>query len=114
MPVIGMNTQCYITPKIGNDAFGQPKLGIKRESKCAVLKLETMKQATTLRPDSGGSRGHADEEVADLHVLVNKNESITIDDIFEVHGVTFHIVSNRPRFDAFGKFDHIELMGKIA
>lgn len=113
MPVIKMNVPCIVVNVMGFDAFGQPRMSPKRPSKCAVLKLELISQASTIRADSASSKGHADDEMANLHVLMAKNEHITIDDLIEVNGQLFKVNGYRPRYDVLGKIDHIEVKGKI-
>ena len=113
MPVITMNVPCFVSSISSIDAFGQPRIGTKRRTKCAVIKFELISQSSTIRADSASSKGHAEDEMADLHLLMAKNERISIDDIIEVNGQQFKVRSYRPRYDVMGRIDHIEIKGKI-
>lgn len=113
MPVITMNVPCLIETKKGQDGFGQPLFSTPRRVKCAVIKHTVSRQKTTVRVDSSGSIGHADEAVADIVVLLPKNLAITLDDVMTVHGVRSRISSIRSRFDVRGNLDHLEVGGTI-
>ena len=113
MPVITMNVPCYVSSIGSLDAFGQPRMTAKRKTKCAVIRLEIVNQHSTVRADSASTKGHADDMVAHLHILVSSKEAIGINDTVQVRGNDFLINSYRLRFDALGRADHIELKGKI-
>ena len=113
MPVITMNVPCLLEIKKGQDGFGQPVFSQPRKIKCAVIKHTIARQKTTVRVDSSGSIGHADETVADVVVLMPKNIAITLDDVFTVHGLRCRVSSVRSRFDVRGGLDHLEVEGTI-
>ena len=109
MPVITMNVTCWVKPRQGSDAYGQPIFGKTRRTVCAVIKLTTSRQKSTVRVDSSGSVGHADEEVADIVLLMDKNEDIAFDDVLIIGGVSGRVSSVRQRYDAMGRLDHLEV-----
>lgn len=111
MPVLFFGTKFTYVTKLGNDAFGQPKLSSAKQGKCAVLKMLITRQASTVRADSASTRGHAEELVSDLHILVPKTSVLKIDDVLTIDGVKFRVSGLRPRYDVIGRLDHIEVMG---
>lgn len=109
MAVITMNVPCVISLRSGNDAYGVPKYLAGKPSLCAVVKLVRRSQHTTVRADSGATRGHADEVVADAVLLVSKKIEPVIDSKIVVRGVSMRIVSIRDRMDVMGRLDHYEI-----
>lgn len=95
----------------GFDLYGQPKWVALPCERCDVVKLLTDTQHSTVRVDSGGSRGHADETVADAILLVAPTTKLERNDKLEVLGVSLKITAVRPRLDAIGKLDHFEVRG---
>lgn len=91
------------------DLYGQPTLVASKSEMCDVVKLATETQHTTVRVDSGGTRGKADETVADSILLVSRVTRIDRDDRVVVSNVPLRVTVVRPRFDIFGKIDHYEL-----
>lgn len=113
MPVLVFGTKFTYVTKNGTDGFGQPKFSKPIAGKCAVLKMLVNRQASTVRADSASSRGHAEEVVSDLHVLVPKTSKLEIDDVLTIDGIKFRISGFRRRYDVLGKLDHIEVMGGV-
>lgn len=113
MPVITMNVLCTITRRSGSDVYGQPTVSSVKNTRCAVVKFSTKRQKTTVRADSSGTRGHADEELAQIKVLLPKNTDVKLDDIFTLYGQDARVTVVSPRIDVMGRLDHIELEATI-
>lgn len=109
MPVFTRNVLCRVTPYVGTDVYGAPVAGATRTEKCAVVKLTQTTQHTTVRADSGATRGHADEEVADAVLLFSKQSTIGLGDHVVVSGVSLRVASIRQRFDVMSRLDHFEV-----
>lgn len=65
-------------------------------------------ERTTVRADSSGSRGSADETVSDASVLIVPYIRPTFGDRFEFDGFTYKIVGIHPRRSVTGALDHWE------
>lgn len=107
------NITCLVKSKIGNDLFGNPVYGLPRTTKCAVVSLVKSRAATTVRTDSSGTRGHANEVISDSKILMSPKEKIELDDFVEVSGLTLKVAAIRQRFSVYGKLDHLEVDGTI-
>lgn len=113
MPVITMRVPCVVKSRTGNNGFGEAVYSAPRQAKCAVLKLEKARQHSTVRADSSGTRGHAEEYIAEGRLLMKKNDPIKVDDYIEVNGLTLRVLSVRPRYNVFSKIDHLEIEATI-
>ena len=113
MPVIPMKTPCSLVTKIGTDLYGQDIWGEKRITKCSVIKLIKSAKNTTVRADSSGTRGHADEVVADLVALLSKRVKVFLGDVLTIEGTNFRVTGIQPVFSIMGKVDHHRVIGQI-
>ena len=113
MALVKLKTPCKVRHKHSTDVYGQPIYGPAKPSKCAVLKLLKSRQPTTVRTDSSGTRGHADEVIADAHLLMLATEPLDLDDFIEVSGFTIRVSAIRHRYDTGNTFDHKEVEGSI-
>lgn len=109
MPVIKMNVPCVVYDVSGTDQYGQQSYGVVRKSVCAIVKLVESTQHTTVRADSGATRGHADESVADAILLLPKQHQPKVNSKVVVRGVSLRITSCRTRMDVMGRLDHYEV-----
>jgi hypothetical protein len=113
MPFIKLKVPCTIENKTANDIYGEATFASARPSKCAVVSLSRGKADSTVRTDSGGTRGHADELVADAKLLMSDKEIIAPDDVIVVHGVRIIVMGVKFQFDTQGKLDHLQIVGTI-
>lgn len=113
MAFIKLRVPCAIENKLSTDVYGEATFADARQSKCMVVKLTRGKADSTVRTDSGGTRGHADELVADAKLLVSPNEIIAPDDVIVVHGVRLIVMGVKFQFDTQGKLDHLQIVGTI-
>jgi hypothetical protein len=113
MALVKLQTACTIKNKLNNDLYGEPTFSTARASKCGVVKLSTGMQSSTVRTDSGGTRGHANEKVADAKLLLLSDEQISLDDIVTVNNVSIIVTGIEYRYSVSGKIDHIEMVGTI-
>lgn len=90
----------------GEATYGPPQHG----EKCAPVRLRFMAANTTVRTDSAGTRGHAEEEVAQVRILVLPTSKIRIDDKLHILDTPVRVIGREPRFSVSGKLDHYELL----
>jgi hypothetical protein len=95
--------------KVGNDLYGQPAFAKRGEFKVAPVKLIFTNQHTTVRTDSAGSHGHAQETTADVVLLVPASNTVALDDMLVVLGHRLRVVRIHPRYRVSGQHDHDEV-----
>lgn len=113
MALIKLRVPCTIENKTSTDVYGESTFAESRKSKCMVVKLTRGKADSTVRTDSGGTRGHADELIADAKLLVSATEIIAPDDIIVVNGVRLIVMTVRFQYNTLGVLDHLQLVGSI-
>lgn len=110
------NVPVYVRRQGGFDLYGQAVFGPRIPTMCAVVKLVKSSQHTTVRTDSGGTHGRADEFVADAKILLPPGTQIDIGDRIDMADgfVSIEAKSIQPRYTALGRLDHLEIVGTIA
>ena len=101
--------QIEVQKKAANDLYGQPKYERVAQEKVAPVRLRFKLDKTTVRTDSAGSKGHAQEKAADVVVLVTPNTKIALDDKLIILGNPLRVIETHPRFTVSGKLDHVEV-----
>lgn len=95
--------------RIGRDVHGMPSYGSERACPFAIVNLELRTQKTSVRADSSGSRGSADEVTSsNLKILVPSYVQIAVDDQFTFEGQRYQISTKHVRRSVMGTIDHIE------
>lgn len=108
-----LNIPCIIIKPAGHDVYGQEIAGQAQREKCAIVKLTVASQHSTVRVDSGATRGAADEAVSDSVILLGKKSIVGLDDYIEVSSVKLRVKAIRSRFTVSGKLDHYEVRCEI-
>lgn len=75
---------------------------------CAVVSLGLMVERTSVRADSSGSRGRAEEEQGNAVVLFPAYLTVEEKDVIEVDGEVLQVEGLFPRRSVLGPLDHIE------
>lgn len=108
------NQVCYISVASGRtDVYGQSLAAKKVREQCAVVRLVTTNMKSAVRADSSASRGNAKELVGDSLILLTAMTAAGIDDLIEVSGGTFRILSMHPRYSVGGALDHYEVTASV-
>jgi hypothetical protein len=109
------NLPCLVYLSSGtSDIHGQPTPSTTSiAERCAVVKLATVNQKTSIRADSSGSRGNAREIIVDAVILLTPTTKANIDDIIKVNSVGIRITTKQPQFDIQGNIDHYRVEGMI-
>lgn len=100
---------CFISSKAGNNAYGEEIFYAPKKVRCSVIKLKSISFHTTVRVDSGATRGGAAELSADVVLLFPPKDAPKISDKVVVYGLTLTAVSSQPQFDVRGNIDHIRV-----
>lgn len=104
-----LNTPCVVVKSGGYDLYGQELSGIRKQEKCAVVKLIVTSQHSSVRVDSGATRAAAHELVEDAVLLMSTKTTTGIDDVIEVGSTRLRVRSIRSRYTVVGKLDHLEI-----
>lgn len=93
----------------GFDLRGQPKMTAAAPVLVAPVKVKFTNQHTTVRTDSAGSHGHAEETAADVVLLVKLEARVAPGDMLVISGHKVRVASKHPRYSIAGKLDHYQL-----
>lgn len=104
---------CQISRVARFDVMGQEEFALSIPAKCAVVKLESGNDLTTVRADSSASRAHAREFIADAVLLFAPLYALSIDDRVEIHGIKLRVKKIRARFAITGRLDHNQVECEI-
>lgn len=120
MSTLRPRTPCVISKKTGGfDMYGRETHRIRRtKTKCSIVNLYNETEKTSVRADSSASRGRADEQVADVRVLLRPKEKISTGDLIEITlqgGDPIVMQVNRifRRPDIDGAIHHIDVEGDL-
>ena len=105
------HTPCTVTPTGNFDVYGQEQPGIPYASKCAVVKIQSRDEPSSVRTDSSGSRGYADETKIQARLLFYPDTPLKRGDKVELLGMTIRIIEIMPRIDIHGRLDHLQVDG---
>jgi hypothetical protein len=98
-----------IRSRQGRDVHGTPIFGPERVCPFAIVNLVVNTQKTSVRADSSGSRGAADEIASNrLKILIAKFIQVEIEDRFIFDGMQYSIRAKHVRRTTFGEIDHFE------
>lgn len=102
------NTTAVLTPGAGVNKYGEPSWGTPRTVRCAVVRLDTTSEKTSVRTDSSASRGNADEVTTMSKILIMPEGAPSIGDRLVIAGLTFRIMNRHLRYDVNARLDHYE------
>lgn len=100
------NKDCIVGKTGAMDVFGQRTTSVLKRERCSIVKFDIQNLQSSVRADSSASRGAAQEEVADILILLTANTVAVIEDTLTVAGRTLKIASMEPQYNILGKLDH--------
>lgn len=104
------NTRCSLYRRsLQTDRRGEYVYAPPATVPCSVVALGLMTEKTSVRADSSGSRGKAQEEQGDAMILFPTYITVKEGDLVQVEGEGLEIVAVFPRRDVLGRLDHIEV-----
>lgn len=90
------------------DVYGERSFVGPTDVPCAVVSLNLEVGKTSVRADSSGSRGRAEEEQGIARILFPTFLKLTEKDVIEIAGKTLEVIQVTPRWSVAGKLDHFE------
>lgn len=103
------NTFCQLQPRKGFDEYGDPSFGPSNRIKCAVVRLARSSTPSSVRADSSGTRGKADQLESDAVILMPPTAEPPMGAKVTILGITLEIVGMQPRLNIMGRLDHYEV-----
>lgn len=92
--------------KSGTDGYGQAKFMAMGVELVAPVRSNFGSTNTTVRTDSAGTKGHAQEEKADVVFLATPWSKVALGDKVLYMGHSLKVDFVHPRYDVSGKLDH--------
>lgn len=101
---------CKIARATGRfDNSGNELYGPDRPALCAVVKLNNRSEKSTVRADSSGSRGAAQEVLADIVLLFKAPNAPQLEDRITIDGMQVIVTARMPRHLVTGAIDHYQV-----
>ena len=108
------NQVCYILVASGRtDVYGQPLAATRVREQCAIVTLKVTNKPTSIRSEKSATRGAAREPITDSMILLTAKTAAKIDDLIDLGGFTFRVLSMNPRYTLSGTLDHYEVTVSI-
>jgi hypothetical protein len=99
--------ECWLSSANGTyDKYGNERIGPERKATCAIVKFAVRSEKSTVRADSSGSRGAAQETIVDAVLLFKPFFKIDLDDCVRIGTTRMRVVSVTPRYLITGGVDH--------
>lgn len=93
----------------GYNSAAEPQFGPVKTVSCGVVHLNKKVQKSSVRADSSGTRGAADEFVSVTKILFPSSVSIANGYKFRIAGFTLKAMTVEPRYSVHGNLDHYEV-----
>lgn len=108
------NTKCQLERRLeGRTVFGKTSYAAPVSIPCSVVKLEFRADKSSVRADSTASRGAAEQQEAEAVFLFPKTVAVSINDVVHYGEFKIRVTKLRPRTNAAGKLDHMQVEGVI-
>lgn len=104
------NTTCqHYTRNAAYDIYGQHTWGQPQTVPCAVVSYDLSRQKSSVRVDSSGSRGRADELVGVARFLFPRTITVQRGDVVYKDSYWLKVIEIHPRYGVDGRLDHFEV-----
>jgi hypothetical protein len=105
------NTRCDLySRKAVTNNFGKPTYASKVSVPCAVLYLDVAVAKSSVRADTSGTRGQAEQEQGDAAMLFPKRMALKVGDVVFKDDKWLEVTECEPRRDVLGKLDHHQVI----
>lgn len=102
------NNHGTLTPHLGTNLYGDERFGQAVVVSCGVVHLNKQITRTTVRTDSSGSHGAAEEFTSRSKILFPAHVRVGTGWKFEMDGYTLRVMTVEPRYNVRGALDHWE------
>lgn len=104
------NTTCLLHSRQGAyDIYGKHSFAPAQTIPCAVISYDVSRLKSSVRVDSSGSRGRADELAGRARFLFPRTTTIVRGDVVFKDGYWLKVIEIHPRYAVDGRYDHIEV-----
>lgn len=105
------NTRCDLYRRsTSKDNFGRFQYNPKVSTPCAVIFLDVTIQKSSVRADTSGSRGQAEQFQGDAMLLFPKHIRLTEGDVTFIDSKWLEIIEVEPRRNVMGRVDHLQVV----
>lgn len=110
MTLFRPNTTCQLYNQAGEyDLYGKKTFSVAKTLPCAVVSYDLSRMKSSVRVDSSGSRGRADELVGIARFLFPRTVTVNLGDVVSKDGYWLKVVEIHPRYSVEGQMDHFEV-----
>lgn len=110
MTLFRPNTTCkFYSRSAGYDVYGKTTFAAGRVTPCAVVSYDLSRMKSSVRVDSSGSRGRADELAGVARFLFPKTITVNRGDIVQKDNYWLRVIEIHPRYGVDGRLDHLEI-----
>jgi hypothetical protein len=104
------NTTCKVySASADHDIYGRTSYSAGKTVQCAVVSYDLVIKKTSVRADSSGSRGRAQELSGIVRFLFGVSAEMKVGDIVEKDGFVMKVIELHPRYSVAGRLDHHEV-----
>ncbi len=104
------NTRCDLySRKAVKNNFVKPTYTGRISVPCAVIYLDVTVAKSSVRADTSGSRGQAEQEQGDAMLLFPRNLKLKLGDVVFKDDKWLEVIECEPRRDVLGKLDHHQI-----
>ena len=110
MTLFRPNTTCQLYSQSGQyDLYGKKAFSSAKTVPCAVVSYDLSRMKSSVRVDSSGSRGRADELVGVARFLFPKTVTVARGDVVAKDSYWLKVIEVHPRYGVDGRLDHFEV-----
>ena len=104
------NTTCQVEyAETGFDIYGRQVFSAPETVRCAVVSFDLAVQKSSVRADSSGSRGRAEQLEGVARFLFRPNVPIKTGDVVTKGNFVMSVIEVHPRYSVAGELDHNEV-----
>lgn len=89
--------------------FGRFTYTKRKGVPCAIVYLNVSAQKSSVRADTSGSRGQADQMQGDARILIPKTLVVEEGDVFFKDRLWLEVIEAEPRRNVLGQLDHYQI-----
>ena len=108
------NTKCQFYKRTGNTLYGKAAYAPPVTLPCGIVQLQVKTATTSVRSDTTGSRGAAQDDTAQSKILFPASATLVQGDLVKFNQFQLIVASVQPRLAISGQVDHWEVTLKIS
>lgn len=110
---VAWQTSVALYRKGSMNIYGESKYHFMRSASVGVVNFTEGVVQSSVRADSSGSRGKADVETFNAHLIAPLGSGVKLDDVIVMEGVKLVVVSVQRRWGLRGRQGHLEIGANV-